>query len=143
MSRRLSDLSTAKKIAFLERPGCCQYYTAGRERWHVVTALIDVVFRLCDIRVHHTPDTRFLADMAIALAQDDQLFARNVVLFDRFANDLLRHAIGVDIGCVPSVQAAVICRFEDRQRLIVPVSESPQGLFWLWQTYLLLFQHPW
>merc|ERR1711974_273973 len=42
------------------------------------------------------------------LGHDDDAFARNVVLLERLADDLLRLAVAVDICRVPGVDAALV-----------------------------------
>ena len=64
---------------------------------HIVLARID------HMRIEHPPDTWLFSYSAEAFAKNNQLVARDVVFLDCLANDLLRHAIGVYIGCVPCV----------------------------------------
>lgn len=58
--------------------------------------------------------TWLLADGPVALAEDDDLGARDVVLLQGLADDDLRGAVAVDVGRVPCVEAAVIGGLEER-----------------------------
>lgn len=51
----------------------------------------------------------------VAFCDDDDFFTGNVVLLDSFADDLLGSAIGVDIGSVPRVEAAVVGSLDQGQ----------------------------
>lgn len=76
------------------------------------TALVDVVFALPDLfGVLDMRDGRFFADNAKAFGQQDQLLARDLVFLDGRADQLFGDAVGVDVGSVPSVEAAVVGAF--------------------------------
>lgn len=40
----------------------------------------------------------FLVDAEVALGEENELLARDVVLLDSFGNDLLRDTVGVNVG---------------------------------------------
>lgn len=80
--------------------------------------LVDIVSALSDlVRMERGPHPRLLSHRTKALRQDDQLLSRDPVFLDRLRDDLFRHAIAVDVGRVPGVQSAIVCRFEERERL--------------------------
>jgi len=47
------------------------------------------------------PDSRLLADVAVAFGEDDQLLAREIIFFDRLADNFLADAVGIDIRRIP------------------------------------------
>ena len=65
--------------------------------------------------VHDSSDARLLANVAIALAQDDDLIPRDVILLDRLADDLLADTITVHVRGVPGVEATIVSCFEKWQ----------------------------
>ena len=65
--------------------------------------------------IHDSSDAGLLADVAVALAQDDDLVPWDVILLDRLTDNLLTDAVTVHIGCVPRVEATVIRCFEEWQ----------------------------
>ena len=85
----------------------------GGNSWLELTTAVYIVFRLGDILpVLDSSDLGLFADVAVALAQDDDLVPRDLVLLDRFADDLLADAVAVYIGCVPGVEATVVSCFQ-------------------------------
>lgn len=85
----------------------------------LLTSAVHVVFRLCDIlSVHDSSDAGLLANVAIALAQNDDFVPRDVILLDRLADDPLANTVTVDIGGVPRVEATVVSCFEEWQRFL-------------------------
>jgi hypothetical protein len=42
----------------------------------------------------------------------------DIIFLDRLPDYLLADAVGVDICCVPGVEAFVVCGFEERERLL-------------------------
>ncbi len=52
-------------------------------------------------------NARLLADGAEAFAEDDEFVARDIEFLDRFADQFLADAVGVDVRGVPGVEAAV------------------------------------
>jgi hypothetical protein len=70
------------------------------------------------LSIEDSSDAGLFANVAVALAQDDDLVPRDLVLLDRFADDLLADAVAVYIGCVPGVEATVVSCFEERQRFL-------------------------
>lgn len=75
---------------------------------HVILALVRDWKQTC------TPYTRILAHGRKALGQNDNLLTRDIVFFDRLADDHLGRAIGVPVGGVPSIDAHIVRCFEDR-----------------------------
>jgi hypothetical protein len=67
------------------------------------------------LSIEDSSDAGLFANVAVALAQDDDLVPRDLVLLDRFADDLLADAVAVHIGCVPGVEATIVRCFEERQ----------------------------
>ena len=70
--------------------------------------------------------TWIFANTPMALGQDDNLFAGDIVLLDGFAHNLLGDSIGVGIGRVPGVEAAVVCCLEEGQGLRQTIDELEQ-----------------
>jgi hypothetical protein len=56
--------------------------------------------------------TWFLSNGPAAFAKDEDFVARNVELLQCLANDFLRCAIAVSIGCVPGIETTVVGSFE-------------------------------
>ena len=83
-----------------------------------LTILVHVVFALSKIarEVAHTAG-RLLSNGSVALCQDEQLVSRDVVLLNRFGDDLLGDSVAVDVCRVPGIYTSVICRFQQRQGL--------------------------
>jgi hypothetical protein len=83
-----------------------------------LTILVHVVFTLSKIakEVANTAG-RLLSNGSVALCQDEQLVSRDVVLLNRFGDDLLGDSVAVDVCRVPSIYTSVICRFQQRQGL--------------------------
>ena len=52
-------------------------------------------------------DARLLADGPEAFAEDDEFVARDVEFLNRFADQFLADAVGVDVRSVPGIEAAV------------------------------------
>jgi hypothetical protein len=92
------------------------------------TTLVCVVSKLWKLlAILNSPKAWVLARVTVALCEDDELVTRKLVLLDRFANDLFRDAIGVNIGCeitlaggpagrdrmqrtsVPSCKPSIVC----------------------------------
>lgn len=123
-SRRLSVASTALKMATLDKPVQIRMNTQGSDHQLLLTALVDVVFALRDLlAIHNASNARLFSNITIALAENDELVTRKIVLLDGLANDDFRCAITVDIGCIPSSQAAIVCRLEYGKRLF----DMPSG----------------
>jgi hypothetical protein len=57
-------------------------------------------------------DTWLFTDGPAAFTQDQDLVARDVELFQCFANDFLRNAIAVRVGGVPCVETTIIRCFK-------------------------------
>jgi hypothetical protein len=86
------------------------------KRKRKLTTPIDIILRLGDILpVHDAPNARLLAHIPIAFAQDHNLVPRDLVLLDRFPDDLFAHTITVHVRGIPGVEAAVVSRFEERE----------------------------
>jgi hypothetical protein len=89
------------------------------KRKRKLTTPIDIILRLGDILpVHDAPNARLLAHIPIAFAQDHNLVPRDLVLLDRFPDDLLAHAVAVHVRRVPGVEAAVVRRFKKWEGLL-------------------------
>ena len=74
--------------------------------------VVDVVFRSLEVFVvHDVSHLGLLARCPKAFRSDDNLFTGNVVFFDGFADDDFASALGVDVSCVPGVDALVISCF--------------------------------
>lgn len=58
-----------------------------------------------------------LAHGPVALGENNDLFARDVVLLNGLADNLLGHAVGVDVGRVPGVDATIVGGLEEREGL--------------------------
>jgi len=60
---------------------------------------VDVVFAQADgLTVCDAANARVLTYVAVAFAEDDQLVPGQLVLLDRFADDLLAYTVAVDVG---------------------------------------------
>jgi hypothetical protein len=81
--------------------------------------LIYVVYGLFHLWVTHVIDLGRLPHSSKALGQEDKLVAGDVVLLHGIANHLLRTAIGVDVCCVPRIQASVVGAFEELSTVLV------------------------
>jgi hypothetical protein len=98
--------------------------------------LICIVSKLRELlAVLNSPKTWVFARVTVALCEDDELVAWKLVLLNRFANDLFRDTIGVNISCgdasagepagrsrvqrtsVPSREPSVVCSLQQWQRL--------------------------
>lgn len=64
----------------------------------------------------------FFANDAVAFCQNDEFVSWDGVFFDGFANDAFGGTIAVDVGCVPGVEAFVVCIFQKRESLFVKTS---------------------
>ena len=64
-------------------------------------ALIDVVDGLVNVLEREGVRVISFPGSAAALGQDNELLPWYLVLFDRFADDLLGNAVAVDVGCIP------------------------------------------
>jgi hypothetical protein len=63
------------------------------------TAVVCVVLELGELfGIVDAAQPRIFTHIAVALCEDDELLAREVVLLDRFADDLFRYTIRVDVG---------------------------------------------
>ena len=68
----------------------------------LLTALIDIVFALFHLRLKRpVEDARFLWDRSTALGQDGKLVPGYLELFNRFPNDFLVYAAGINVGSIP------------------------------------------
>lgn len=68
--------------------------------------MIDIVLALLHLRLKRPiEDTRFIWDSSKTLGQEGHLVSGYPELFDRFPNDLLVYAVGVDIGNIPGREA--------------------------------------
>lgn len=68
----------------------------------LLTALVDIVFALLHLRLKRpVENARFLWDRSTALSQDGKLVLGYLELFNRFPNDLLVYAAGIDVGGIP------------------------------------------
>jgi hypothetical protein len=83
------------------------------------------------------PQTWVFTSVTVALCEDDELVARQLVLVDRFANDLFRDTVGVYISyasvlaveptayddmrhaSIPSSDSSIVCSLQQRQRLFL------------------------
>lgn len=54
---------------------------------------------------------------------------RDVVFFDGLSDQFLGHAVRVDVGGVPCVEAAVECAFEERVDLVGVVEDPGLPVF--------------
>jgi hypothetical protein len=54
-----------------------------------------------------------ICDTKIALAQDDNLVSRDVVLFKSLSDDLLGPSIRIDVCCIPCVQSDIVCMLQE------------------------------
>jgi hypothetical protein len=70
------------------------------------------------LSVQDSSDAGLFANVAVALAQDDDLVSWDLVLLDCFADDLLADAVAVHICCVPGVETTIVSCFEERQRFL-------------------------
>lgn len=94
-----------------------------------LTSLVDIVLACAyDIFVCRTHDTVVLADEECALGHDDDFVTRNAELPHRLADDGLAETVGVRVGRVPRVDAAVIGRLEKLQRGVLV--EDPLRHLW-------------
>jgi len=83
-----------------------------------LTTPINIILALRNVLpIHDPPHPRLLTHIPKALAQDDDLVPRDLVLLDRLANDLLAHTVAVHIRGIPSVEAAVVSGFKQREGL--------------------------
>lgn len=57
-----------------------------------------------------------VVDAKVALGEDHDAVARDVVLAQRLAEDFLGYPVAVDVGCVPGVDAAVVSVFDEWER---------------------------
>jgi len=63
--------------------------------------LVDIVFALLHLRLKWpVENARFLWDRSTAFGQDGKLVP-DLELFNRFPNDLLVYAAGIDVGGIP------------------------------------------
>lgn len=59
----------------------------------------------------------FIADRAVALGHQHNFATRDTKLAHSLSHDAFGLAVGVNIGCVPRVDAAIVRRLEQRQSL--------------------------
>jgi hypothetical protein len=68
----------------------------------LLTALVDIVFALFHLRLKRpVENARFLWDRSKALGQNGKLVSGYLEPSDRFPNDLLVYAVGIDVGGIP------------------------------------------
>ena len=66
------------------------------------TALVDIFFALLHLRLKRpVENARFLWNRSTTLGQDGKLVPGYIELLDRFPDDLLVHAAGIDVGGIP------------------------------------------
>lgn len=101
---RLSDALTAENIACLELPSL-QLAPASSFTWasrFKLTKLVDIILALCYLGGKVAQESILvLGNDAIALRHDVELMSWEIVLLDRFANNLFGDTIWVDVGRVP------------------------------------------
>ncbi len=74
------------------------------------TALVDVILGLGDLlAVGDGANIGSLSNVTKAFGENDQLMARDVVLFDRLSNDFFAYAVGVDLAFVSLRSFATTC----------------------------------
>ena len=59
----------------------------------------------------------------VQLGHDHQLVTRNRILLNGFGNDLFADTVGVDVGCIPSVETSVI-RILEQWKCLEEVSKG-------------------
>lgn len=80
--------------------------------------LVDVVLGgLVSVPLGVVPHLGLLAHAPVALCHDDDFLARDLVLAQRLAHNLLADPVGVHVGRVPRVETAVICGFQQGEGL--------------------------
>lgn len=62
-------------------------------------------------------DRGLFAHETVAFGQENELVARDRVLFDGGADDAFAFAVRIYVGCVPGVEAAIVGGFEEGERL--------------------------
>jgi hypothetical protein len=80
--------------------------------------LVHIIFTLPDLMgVEEGAYIRLLADSAPTFREQHQLAAGDIVLLDRFPDDLLTSTVAVDVCRIPGIEAAVISRLDDGEGL--------------------------
>jgi hypothetical protein len=80
--------------------------------------LVDVVLGgLVRVPLGVVPHLGLLAHAPVALCHDDDFLARDLVLAQRLAHNLLANPVGVHVGRVPRVEAAIIRGFQQGEGL--------------------------
>jgi hypothetical protein len=84
-----------------------------RRRTGKLTTTINIILRLRNLLpIHNAPDPRLLTNIPVAFTQNHDFIPRNLVLLDRFADDLLADTVAVHVRRVPGVEAAVVSGFQ-------------------------------
>lgn len=76
-----------------------------------------VLGRLEEVPLKDVAALGILGDGAVALAENDDLLPRNVILLQRFSDDLFAHTVRVNVGGVPRVEALVVGLLQEWQCL--------------------------
>jgi hypothetical protein len=99
-----------------------------------LTTTINIILRLRDLLpIHNGPNPRLFTDIAVAFTQNHDFIPRNLILLDRFADDLLADTIAVHVRRVPGVEAAVVSGFQQRKRFLFV--DDPRLPRWVAETH--------
>ncbi len=87
--------------------------------------LINIILALANtLPIEHRPKPWLLTHRSKALGQNNQLMSWDLILLDRLPDYLFGNTVAIHIGCIPGVEAAIVCCLQEGQGLVFCVSKN-------------------
>src|ERR1700733_12550465 len=81
--------------------------------FHLLTTLVNIVFTTLDfLRIRNMSQSGLLPHRPVTFGEYHQLMSRNPKFLDRFPNNLLTGAIGINVRRIPRIEAPVPSAFQ-------------------------------